>query len=328
MTSWTLPTLSTLALAATLAACSSTPAHNPALEAARSQLGVAQNNPDVGRLAAPELARAVDALRSADRASVASEPLVAVNHLAYLTAQRVRIAQDTASARSAQETLASAGAERDRLVLAMRTAEADSAQRALVTSTAQTEAAQRALVQRGAEADAARRDLAVAQDASARKSAELAAADATAQLARERERERQLRADQQLGELEMQLRELNARKTERGMVVTLGDVLFDTGRSELQTRSALDMGRLAEVFRRNPSRQALIEGHTDSIGSADANHALSQRRADAVMSALVSLGVSREQLRTEARGQDTPAASNDTAAGRQMNRRVEIIFAP
>jgi outer membrane protein OmpA-like peptidoglycan-associated protein len=328
MTTWKLPTLTTLALAATLAACSSTPAHNPALESARSQLGAAQNNPDVGRLAAPELARAVEALRTADRASVASEPLAAVDHLAYLTTQRVRIAQDTASARSAQETLASAGAERDRLVLAMRTAEADSAQRALLASTAQTEEARRALQRRSAETDAARRDLATAQDAAARKSAELAAADAAAAQARERERERQLRQDQQVGELEAQLRELNARKTERGMVVTLGDVLFDTGRADLHARSTLDMGRLAEVFKRNPSRQALIEGHTDSIGSADSNVVLSQRRATAVMSALVGLGVQPNQLRTEARGQDSPTASNDTAAGRQMNRRVEIIFAP
>jgi outer membrane protein OmpA-like peptidoglycan-associated protein len=112
------------------------------------------------------------------------------------------------------------------------------------------------------------------------------------------------------------------------MVVTLGDVLFDSGRSSLQPDGSRNMAKLADVFRRNPQSKASIEGYTDSVGSASSNQELSGRRAGAVMAALVSLGVPADHLRMQAHGEDMPVASNDTAAGRQMNRRVEIVFAP
>jgi outer membrane protein OmpA-like peptidoglycan-associated protein len=86
------------------------------------------------------------------------------------------------------------------------------------------------------------------------------------------------------------------------------------------------MARLAAVFKGDPQRRAAIEGHTDSVGGADANQVLSQRRADAVMTALVNLGVPANRLSTRGFGEDSPTASNDSAAGRQMNRRVEIVF--
>ena len=131
-----------------------------------------------------------------------------------------------------------------------------------------------------------------------------------------------------MSDLESQLAALNAKKTERGMVVTLGDVLFKSGQSQLLPGSADNLAKLADFFSRNPERKASIEGHTDSVGNANANHTLSERRANAVMLALINLGVGAERLRTHAFGEESPTASNDNATGRQLNRRVEIVFPP
>lgn len=133
-------------------------------------------------------------------------------------------------------------------------------------------------------------------------------------------------ARREVRSLEAQLRELNARQTERGMVVTFGDVLFDTGRSQVRDAGARDFGRLAAVLRDHPGSRASIEGHTDSVGAASANYLLSERRANAVMAAISAHGVPMGSLSTRAFGQDQPVASNATAAGRQMNRRVEVVF--
>ncbi len=123
------------------------------------------------------------------------------------------------------------------------------------------------------------------------------------------------------------LAELNARKTDRGMVVTLGDVLFDTGKSQLRPGGNTNLAKLAEFFKRNPERKAMVEGYTDNVGSAGMNLALSERRATAAMDALLGMGVTTTQLDTRAYGVEKPTADNATAAGRQMNRRVEIVFA-
>ena len=87
------------------------------------------------------------------------------------------------------------------------------------------------------------------------------------------------------------------------------------------------MVKLADFFKRNPQRTALIEGFTDSTGNANANYDLSGRRANAVLTALVNLGVPAGRLNTRANGADSPTADNSTAAGRQLNRRVEIVIA-
>lgn len=295
---------------AVLAACSSMPDRNAALDQARSRYELAQANPQVQALAADELKRADLALRVAQQALSDGQTLANVDHLAYLTDQRVTIAQDVASSRAAQAVVAGAAAERDQMRLAQRTREVDAAQRQLGV-------AQQTNAQKSAE-------LALAEQANARKTAELAEADAAAQ----RSQARLARRDERLGELASQLQDLNARKTDRGIVVTLGDVLFDTGRWQLLPEAARNMEKLAAVFRRDPGRRASIEGYTDSVGDAGANHELSERRANSVLGALVSLGVAADHLSTRAHGEALPTASNATAAGRQLNRRVEIVFTP
>jgi outer membrane protein OmpA-like peptidoglycan-associated protein len=123
-----------------------------------------------------------------------------------------------------------------------------------------------------------------------------------------------------------ELAELQAKQTQRGMVVTLGDVLFDTGQATLKPGADLQLNRLAEYLKGNSNTRILIEGHTDDRGSAPYNQELSDRRAQAVATALESRGVAADQLQPVGRGKDFPVASNTTPEGRQQNRRVEIVF--
>jgi outer membrane protein OmpA-like peptidoglycan-associated protein len=299
---------------ATLAACASTPAPSSSLEQARQRVKAAQADTRVVSLAPAELKRAEEALRLTEKVWSEEATPAVVDHHAYMTGQRVTLAQETAASLADQATTASAAAERDRMRLAARTSEADAATRQLTE-------AQRANAQKTA-------DLATAQSQAERDQALANQRIAAAQAQAQREQELASQRGARVNSLESQLAELNAKKTERGIVVTLGDVLFDSGRSELRAAGSRQMLKIADAFRQDPTRTATIEGHTDSVGSAETNRELSGQRASAVKSALVSLGVPSGQLTTESRGEDTPVSSNDSASGRQMNRRVEIIFAP
>lgn len=126
--------------------------------------------------------------------------------------------------------------------------------------------------------------------------------------------------------LEEELTALKARKTDQGIVLTIGDVLFATGRADLMPGAMRDIDKLSEFLKKNGKRNVLIEGHTDSVGSDDYNLGLSQRRADSVRWALLSRGISSGRVVCRGYGERYPVASNDTAAGRQQNRRVEIVI--
>jgi outer membrane protein OmpA-like peptidoglycan-associated protein len=134
-------------------------------------------------------------------------------------------------------------------------------------------------------------------------------------------------AQQQAIALQKQIEELNAKATDRGLVVTLGDVLFDTGKSDLKGSAARNISKLAAFLNEHNDRSVIIEGHTDNVGSDDYNMGLSQRRADSVKAYLVSEGIESSRLVTSGKGEASAVAGNDTASGRQQNRRVEVIIA-
>ncbi len=305
-----MPLLTAVGLAALLAACSSVPERNSELDRARSNFASAQAEPQVLALAADEMKRAADTLDMAQGAWTSGQPKANVDHLAYMTSQRVNIARATASGRSSEAVTAGAAAERDRMRLALRTMEVDQTRRQLTVSEQVSALKSVELAQVNA---AAQRDQVRADTSDARASASDARAN---------------ESDARLGAIAMQLEALNAKKTERGYVVTLGDVLFDTGQARLLQDSGSSVARLADVLKRNPGTRASIEGYTDSVGSDSANVELSDRRAMAVMSALAAQGVAAGQMSARGFGERMPTASNDTPTGRQMNRRVEIIFSP
>jgi OmpA-OmpF porin, OOP family len=133
-------------------------------------------------------------------------------------------------------------------------------------------------------------------------------------------------AQQKALQMEQEMKDLRAKQTDRGMVLTLGDVLFDTGKATLKPGAYGTLDRLAKVLNESKDRRVIIEGHTDSVGSDDNNMRLSEQRAMSVQSALMQRGVSGSQISTAGKGESVPVASNDDAGGRQQNRRVELIF--
>ncbi len=137
--------------------------------------------------------------------------------------------------------------------------------------------------------------------------------------------EREAQLANQLKELE-ELKALQARNTDRGMVLTLGDVLFDTGESTLKAGARSNIERVANFLRKYPDRSLTIEGHTDNTGDEDFNYDLSVERAFSVRSALMAQGIDISRIQAKGFGEDMPIASNSNTSGRQQNRRVELIF--
>lgn len=240
----------------------------------------------------PQLANAAPlAVKDADLAvSAAEKPQTdkaLAAHLVFLADRKIDIAQALAENQFAIEQRKTLAEQREAVRLQARTAEADSANQRAVVATAAAEDQKRA-------ADVAR--------------------DATAD------------AQRSTQELQKQIDDMQAKVTERGLVLTLGDVLFSSGTAELNTGSNSNLAKLAGFLNRYPERTALIEGHTDSVGTADYNQGLSQRRADAVKSYLIGQGINSTRLAASGKGKDSPVADNRSATGRQQNRRVEVVI--
>jgi outer membrane protein OmpA-like peptidoglycan-associated protein len=186
----------------------------------------------------------------------------------------------------------------------------------------ETEAKAREAEQSRLEAEKARKEAtAQAQET------EKARAEAEAK-AREAERSRK-EAEQTKAEVEQLLKdlaELQGKQTDRGIVLTMGDVLFAFGKADLASGAVRNVDKLAQYLEKHPERNLLIEGHTDSVGSDEFNLALSQKRADAVKEVLTAKGISPDRMMTKGYGKQFPVAGNDTESGRQLNRRVEVVI--
>jgi len=140
-------------------------------------------------------------------------------------------------------------------------------------------------------------------------------------------REAKLLSVQQQGQwLEEQMVSLAATETERGLVMTLGDVLFDTGRAELKASASRTVLKLVQFLQLNPRRVVRIEGYTDSSGEERKNRELSRARAQTVADVLVELGIDAKRIEVAGYGETYPLAENASSRGRAQNRRVEIVF--
>ncbi|WP_229417729.1 OmpA family protein [Pseudoduganella buxea] len=275
-----------LSLVIAISACSSAPITTSTLDQARSDFTAAQGA-SVPQLAPNEFKAASEALNAANSAAANREDLAKIDQLAALAKTKIATAQEVARTRRAEGDLAKSGAEREQVRLQARTAEAEAARR---------------------NAEQAQRDA--------------EAAKARAEQARAATRD----AQAQTQALAAQLAELQAKQTERGMVVTLGDVLFNTDQAVLTSGGQATVQKLANILRENTDRTVLVEGFTDSTGSTAHNLELSQRRAEAVRSALTQMGIDRSRVETRGYGEAYPVAGNATAGERQLNRRVEIVL--
>jgi outer membrane protein OmpA-like peptidoglycan-associated protein len=168
------------------------------------------------------------------------------------------------------------------------------------------------------------------REAAATRQTESAEAARNAALLQARERETQVaqqRAAQAEAVAAAALQQLqDAKQTERGVVMTMGDVMFDVGAATLKPGAHLTLDRLASFMAANPGTRVIVEGHTDSTGGDAMNQALSERRASSVAAALRSRGVDTSRLDVVGLGESFPVATNDSTAGRQQNRRVEVVI--
>lgn len=291
MNRFKVPTLAVLA-AALAAGCSAMPDRNAELEQARALYGAAAADPHVTTQAPVELNSANQTLQQAESLWRSGAERPTVDHYAYLAAQRTRIAQEAAQLKVAEQLIANAGQARDQVLLQSRTAEAERATRDAQAAQQQARAAQETAALQSQQTEAVKR-----------------AAEARA------------------SQLEAQLAELQAKKTDRGYVLTLGsDVLFDVGQANLKPGADRSLTQLSQFLTGNPTRKVGIEGFTDSTGSDDYNLSLSRRRAEAVKDALVTRGIDPARVDVRGFGKSYPIATNGTAAGRQLNRRVEVVI--
>jgi outer membrane protein OmpA-like peptidoglycan-associated protein len=336
------------AITSLLAACAVTPQRDEPIEQARAEIATLSQEPLAQQAAARDLEAARDRLHEAEAALQRREPLTAVDHLAYLARRHAQAGEArVAEARSRQE-VARAAEERNRILLEARSREsheavrqarehAQAAHEQAAVAQQQAQAAQEALAntqqQAHEQAQAAHEQAAAAQQQAQAAQEALASTQQQAHEQAQAAREQAAAAQQQaqaaqeaLANTQQQLAALQARKTDRGMVVTLGDVLFDTGQATLKPGADLGLDRIYSFMTANPQTKLVIEGHTDSQGSDEYNDALSERRAKAVANALVARGIAAERLHPIGRGKHYPVATNETSAGRQHNRRVEIVF--
>ena len=139
-------------------------------------------------------------------------------------------------------------------------------------------------------------------------------------------RQEAAQATQEAARLQAEVDALKAKPTPRGLVLTLGDVLFDTGRAELNPGAGRKLDQLAQFLNEHKDRRVQIDGFTDSVGTDSYNEDLSRRRADAVKSALLVRGIDSSRISTQGYGKSYPVADNNDSGGRQLNRRVEVVI--
>ncbi|MBA3731417.1 MAG: OmpA family protein [Gammaproteobacteria bacterium] len=287
--------LGIVTLAGALAAgCVTTPADNPAVSQAQRAYNSAVNDAQIVEAAPFALREAEDALRTAERLAAAGAEQDDIDHHGYIAEQRVAIARELAELEASETEIMRAEGERQQILLEARTQDM---QRATELAEQQRERAE----EQARAADMARLEAEQARDEA-------------------RELARQAQA------LSQQVRELEARETERGLVLTLGDLLFDTGQATLSGGGAIAVDKLAKFLKTYPERNVLIEGFTDSTGDEAFNQDLSERRALAVQGTLLTDGIDADRMRITGYGEQFPIASNDSVSGRAQNRRVEVII--
>jgi outer membrane protein OmpA-like peptidoglycan-associated protein len=185
---------------------------------------------------------------------------------------------------------------------------------------------ERAKSEAQAESERASRDK---NDAEAARSAALAQEQATrAEL--DQARQTAAQAEEEKTQLREQLRQqlsliLETRETARGLIVNMSDVLFDTGKYSLKPGAREKLAKIGGIVLAHPGLKLAVEGHTDSVGSDEYNQQLSEQRANSVRSYLVSQGVSADAVTALGFGKTRPVTDNNTASGRQQNRRVELV---
>jgi len=267
------------------------------MDRAKKAYAEAKASPNVEAYAPMELQEAGKAVQAAENAKKTEDIL----QLGYLAERKTQVAVTIADGKVAERDIDKLNVEKAQMNARKQTLEAERAKRETERAMGEAERARMA-----AAADVERAAIAKRQaDAEAAKAA---------------------KAKAESDKLMKELASLKAQQTERGIVLTIGDVLFATGKADLSASAKKSVGTLAEFLQENPNRNVLIEGHTDSVGADDYNLALSQRRADSVKDDLLENAIYAGRITAVGYGKKFPVASNDTKAGKAQNRRVDVVI--
>lgn len=283
-----------VALALGLGACASAPRDSEKLTAARSAVQRAAAQGDTTGAAKADFDTAQSNLQRAEEAQKKGKPRSEVDNYAYIAEQSALAAIARQESVTLQKKVEAAESERSAILLEARERDAKLAEHKAETAELEAARVQQLAQQRAAELNRTEQQLNM--------------------------------ANAQLGAAAAAIEELKAKQTERGIVLTLGDVLFDSGSATLKAGAERSLVNVAEYLKRNDKARLMVEGHTDSVGDDSFNQRLSQQRAESVAARLAVMGVDASRIVATGLGESYPVTGNDTAAGRQQNRRVELVF--
>lgn len=290
----TLPLIILLSVVSLLTACASSPKDSDMVNELQRQYDALAVSSDARKYAPVALQDAQNALRRTETLSANSKSAEDIARSAQITQRKLGIVQEQIRKGQADAVISGAELERKDIMLNARTKDAEQAELN----------AQQALL--------------AAQMAQEKSQSMQARAQQAEQRAREMEAKAAL--------LQEEVTAITAKKTDRGLVLTLGDILFEFGKAQLLPGSERSLEQVSEFLTNYPERAIQVEGHTDSVGDATFNQNLSEQRALSVKNALIDHGVDASQVKSKGLGEELPVASNETDAGRQQNRRVEIVI--
>ena len=312
----------TAALVLLAPACATLDTPTAGLREARSTVRAAESDPNVVAGAPVELRRAADSLDRANRASANDEPRMTIDHYAYVATRQAQMAMAIGAAKYNEAAIRSAEVDRERARADIRALEAQAARADASVQRTQAAIALQQASESQQQADSARRQAELARQQAEAARQQASALQSEALSSRAQAADAAARAEA----LRRELAELEAMRTDRGRVVTLGDVLFEFNRAEVRPVARTRLEKLATFLNEFPERRVLIEGYTDNIGGAAYNEQLSARRAEAIRAQLALLGVDPQRMNAVGYGMDYPVASNSTDTNRALNRRVEVII--
>jgi outer membrane protein OmpA-like peptidoglycan-associated protein len=279
----------TLIASIVVSGCATVPPNPAGSAEVRSKLDRLEADPARASLVPVEIREAATSVTLAEQP--VGKDVALGEYRVYIADRKVEIAIAKASTRYAESQRAELSQARDDARLDARTREADKAHRQATAAQTEVDAARASAVVLAADAAAAAADAATVEE-----------------------------------ELQRQIDLLQAEATDRGLVLTLGNTLFATGRSDLNPGETASLDKLVAFLGEYPDRNVAVEGHTDDVGSVEMNQTLSQRRADSVRSYLMQQGIQAQRLTAVGLGETQPIADNQSQSGRQQNRRVEIII--
>ena len=296
------------------------------LQNLKAELERLLNDPSITERVPLAVAEAERAVRSAQSDGINGDERY---HRTVMAEKRIESARAEAYRVEAEERIEEIDRETTRLQLTasrleVQRARADAEQARLASMATQEEiqrTRQQAMTAEELRQQAAERERMAREEAEAARLLTEAQATEIALARREAEL-----ASEAAASLRRRLELMELRETDRGMVITLGDVLFAVGETNLADQAQSNLADVVELLQSEPDKRVRIEGHTDSTGAEAVNLRISQQRADAVREQLIQLGVNAERIEAVGMGQDFPIASNDTSDGRSQNRRVDVIL--